>query len=106
MKADEELTLSSGGGVDYPFIETSFFLMYMAGQFSIGFLSSKLSTKSYLLFSVLGSATCCLLFGFTSSTSPMAALWGLNGFSQSAVNTLLVNFLAGVVPAPLRGSIL
>ena len=45
MRMDENLTESSGGGVDYPLVETSFFLLYMAGQFSMGVLSSFLNTK-------------------------------------------------------------
>lgn len=106
MKSDGNLTESSGGGIDYPLVETSFFLAYMAGQFCLGALSSRLSTKVYILLCVFGSAAACGLFSVASTNAAMAALWSANGFSQSATNTLLVAYLSDIVPFALRSSIL
>jgi sugar phosphate permease len=112
MRADGNLTaaIAAGGGgtgeVAFSLIDTAFFLMYMAGQFSMGILSPVLSTRAYLLLCVFGSASACFLFGLASSNVAMVALWGANGFAQSATNTLLINYLADIVPLHLRGSIL
>lgn len=102
MKADSNLN----DDIDYPLIETCFFLMYMAGQFSLGFLSSRLSTRMYVLYSIFGSAASCFLFGRAATNMSMVGLWAVNGFSQSAVNTLLVNYLADILPLDRRSSIL
>ena len=64
------------------------------------------SAQVYILLCVFGSAAACAAFAFASTTSAMVVTWGANGFAQSGTNTLLVAFLADLVPLDLRGSIL
>eukprot|EP00760_Papus_ankaliazontas_P029240 PhM_4_TR4171/c2_g1_i1/m.50446/K13783/SLC37A1_2; MFS transporter, OPA family, solute carrier family 37 (glycerol-3-phosphate transporter), member 1/2 len=65
------------------YIDTAFLATYSVGQFVYVSLRGRVPIRSILLIGLLGSASCVLLFGATSSAFLMVLLWGANGLFQS-----------------------
>jgi len=64
-------------------VSSSFYWVYAFGQLINGSLGDRFSARWYVFGGLIGSAICNLLFGFSSTLTAMALIWGINGIFQS-----------------------
>ncbi len=81
-----------------------FFSVYAAGQLVNGFLGDRVRPAGFLLFSLSGMALCNLAVGLWKSFPGILIFWGLNGYFQSIVWSVIIRILAGAVPPCRRAA--
>lgn len=81
-----------------------FFSVYAVGQLVNGFLGDRVPPARFLLFSLSGMAVCNLAVGLWRSFPGILIFWGLNGYFQSIVWSVIIRILAAAVPPGRRAA--
>ena len=81
-----------------------FFSVYAVGQLVNGLLGDRVKPAGFLLFSLSGMALCNLAVGLWRSFPGILVFWGLNGYFQSIVWSVIIRILAGAVPQGRRAA--
>jgi len=79
---------------------------YAVGQFVNGQLGERFGARRMMFSAMMVAGLANLAFAFTSSYPLMLALWGLNGFSQSAGWSLVVKTISNWTTAERRGVVI
>ena len=79
---------------------------YAAGQLVNGTLGQRYGARHLMTMALLTASFTNLLFSRTSSFPVMLALWGVNGYAQSAGWSLLVQTIANWNTSERRGTVI
>ncbi|MBN2853391.1 MAG: MFS transporter [Clostridia bacterium] len=84
------------------YIGTAFFWIYAVGQLINGKSGDKIRLDLFIFWGLLISGLCNLLFGFTSITFLLIALWALNGLFQSMLWGPFMRIISRTFPESKR----